>query len=548
MRCAMVNRLKKALALFVLLFLISPSTVNAAEIPFLNWEGGQVQEIVMGGQAALEDWKIELQGNGVPSLEFTKSKANEEGFVVYSVYVPEDIPLGGYSIVATDRTTNLTSDFITIGAVAVGPSAAAKLGSSASSNELSVYDITKKPQDLSLLIAIFVFLTAIVSALRARKYSQISFVTTQFGPEESKHFKLVNASFAKRIMFAPYRIRARAINGLPISILRFLLLRDGELVHRFSPKLYGLLPIAGFLAGIVAVNETERVGGIGSAGLAIFIAVAILGIFDAFSGFTAIIGFWFCQLAIGNVSSFRDILIMISIGISWLLPILFASIIQTAIAKDFSNRSESEPKFSLRVLGIVVSSFVGAVVFFFGQKLANTVLINFGQARNVSLLALSVIALALLIRGILDELVLHADVVSQTREEFRVEETTISRVSSPATAAGILAIVFAFVLIWTDSAQKSIIIGLIFTAPYLVLLVRLNEIKSTVLAKIRRNILVESVLIASVTFVVFSQVSALPLLSAERAQWFLIWAGVPGIIHAIYSAACDSSDRQEIIV
>jgi len=547
MRCAMVNKFKKALALFVLLLVISPSAASAAEIPFLNWEGGQVQEIVMGGQAALEDWKIELQGNGVPSLEFTKSNANEEGFVVYSVYVPEDIPLGGYSIVATDRTTNLASEFITIGAVAVGPSAAAKLGSSSSSG-LSVYDITKKPQDLSLLIAIFVFLTTVISALRARKYSQISFVTTQFGPEESKHFKLVDASFAKRIMFAPYRIRARAINGLPISILRFLLLRDGELVHRLSPKLYGLLPIAGFLAGIVAVNETERVGGIGSAGLAIFIAVAILGIFDAFSGFTAVIGFWFCQLAIGNVSSFRDILIMISIGISWLLPILFASIIQTAIAKDFDSQTESEPRFSLRVVGIVVSSFVGAGVFFFGQKLANSVLINFGQARNVSILALSVITLALLIRGILDELVLHADVVEQSREEFRVEETRISRVSSPATAAGVLAIVFAFTLIWTSSAQKSIIIGLIFTAPYLILLVRFNEIKSTFLAKIKRNILIESALTASVTFFVFSQVSALPLLSAERAQWFLIWAGVPGIIHAIYSAACDSSDRQEIIV
>ena len=541
----MANRFKRALALLALLFVISPNAASANEIPFLNWEGGRVQEIVMGGQAALEDWKIELQGNGVPSIEFTKSKANEEGFVVYSVYVPEDIPLGGYTIVATDRTTNLTSDFITIGAVNINPSEGSQLGSS--SSPLSIYDITKEPQDLTLLIAIFVFLTAVVSALRARKYSQISFATTQFGPEESVYFKLVNASFAKRIADAPYRIRVRAINSLPISILRFLLLRDGELVHRISHRLYGLLPIAGFLAGLVAVNETERVGGIGSAGLAIFIAIAILGIFDAFSGFAAVIGFWFCQLAIGNVSSFRDILIMISIGISWLLPILFASIIQTAITKDLNLKSTGEPKFMVRVLVIVVSSLVGAVVFFFGQKLANSVLINFVQERNISLLALSVIALALLIRGILDDSILHADVTEQIREELHTNGITISRVSSPATALGVSAMVFGFTFIWTNSAQKSLIISLIFMAPYLILLVRFNEVKSKYLAKFKRNILIESVLTASITFIIFSQVSALPLLSEEKAQWFLIWAGVPGIIHAIYSAACDSSDRQEIL-
>jgi hypothetical protein len=373
-------------------------------------------------------------------------------------------------------------------------------------------------------------------------------MSSQAGPEESIHFKSVNATFIKRIASAPYRIRVRAIDGLPISILRFLLLRDGELVHRLSHNFYGLLPIAGFFAGVIAVNETERAGGIGSAGLAIFIAVAILGIFDAFTGFAAVIGFWFCQLAIGNVSSFKDILVMISVGISWLLPILFASIIQTAIAKDFNRGNEEEAKFSLRVAGIVVSSFVGAAVFFFGQKLANTVLINLGAARNISILALSIVTLALIIRGILDESVLHSDASEHLHEESHLEVTTIRRVSSPATAVGILAIVFAFAFIWSDSAQKSLIIGLIFTAPYFILLVRFNEIKSKFLARVKRNFLIESLVTASITFVVFNQISSLPLLSQEKAQWFLIWAGIPGIIHAIYSAACDSSDRQEIIV
>jgi hypothetical protein len=525
----MVNSFKKVLALLALLFVISPATASAAEIPFLTWERGQLQEVVLGGQAAAEDWRVELQGNGIAGLEFEKSSVNNRGFAVYSLVIPDDTPLGGYSIVAIENT----SEFNVVAGVNL-------IGSSA-------YKITKQPLDLALLITIFVFLTSIISALRARKYSKISFVSTQAGPEQSIHFAAVGASFIQRISSAPYRIRVRALDGLPNSILRFLLIRDGELVHRLSHNLYSWLPIAGFFAGVVAVNETERAGGIGSAGLTIFIAVAILGILDAYSGFAAVIGFWLTQLLIGNVSSFRDVLIMISVGISWLLPVLFASLMQTAIAKDFHNEEKGEPTFGFRLLGIVGSSFIGGAVFYLGQKLANSVLVNFGEMRNVSALAITVVITALMIRGILDETVLHADTNQHLKDESHLEEITISRVSSPRMAIAIFAVAAGFAFIWTQSASKSLIVALIFTAPYLVLLVRFNEISSKLLAKAKRNILVESIVTTGISFLIFNQISNLPLLSQEKAQWFLILAGIPGIIHAIYSAACDSSDRQEII-
>jgi hypothetical protein len=301
------------------------------------------------------------------------------------------------------------------------------------------------------------------------------------------------------------------------------------------------------LAGVVAVNETDRAGGIGSTGLAVFIAVAVLGIFDAYSGFAALLGFWVSQLLIGNISSFQDILIMISVGISWLLPVLFASVIQTAIAKDFHNEVKGEPTFGFQLLGIIGSSFVGGAVFYLGQKLLNSVLVSFGDMRNVSTLAISAIVSALVIRGILDETILHADTNQHLKDESHVEEMKISRVSSPRMALAIFAVVFGFGFIWTQSAAKSAIIALIFAAPYLVLLVRFNEINSKLLSKAKRNILIESTLTTGASFLIFNQISTLPLLSQEKAQWFLIFSGIPGIIHAIYSAACDSSDRQEII-
>jgi hypothetical protein len=529
MRCAMVNRIKKVIALAALLLVVLPISASAAEIPFLTWERGQLQEVVLGGQAASENWRVELQGNGITGLELKKSSLNSQGFAVYSLVIPEDTPLGGYSIVAIDNVNEFN--------VVAGVNLIGSIG----------YKITKKPLDLALIITIFVFLTSIISALRARKYSRISFISTQAGPENSTHFAAVGASFLKRIASAPYRIRVRAVDALPNSLLRFLLLRDGELVHRLSHNFYSWLPIAGFLAGVVAVNETERAGGIGSTGLAIFIAVAFIGIFDAYSGFAALLGFWVSQLLIGNISSFRDILVMISVGISWLLPVLFASVIQTAIAKDFHNEVKGEPTFGFRLLGIIGSSFVGGAVFYLGQKLLNSVLVSFGDMRNVSTLAISAIVSALVIRGILDETILHADTNQHLKDESHVEEIIISRVSSPRMALAIFAVVFGFGFIWTQSAAKSAIIALIFTAPYLVLLVRFNEINSNLLSKAKRNILIEGILTTGASFLIFNQISTLPLLSQEKAQWFLIFSGIPGIIHSIYSAACDSSDRQEII-
>ena len=205
----MVSRFKKTFAFLALLLIIAPATASAAEIPLLTWERGQLQEVVLGGQAAAEDWQVQLQGNGISGLNFKKSSVNNQGFAVYSLEVPQDIPLGGYSIVAIDET----SEFNVVAGVNLIAS--------------NAYKITKKPLDLAFLISIFVLLTTIISALRAQKYSKISFTSTQAGPEESIHFAAVGASFLKRISSAPYRIRVRALDGLPNSILRFFLIRDG---------------------------------------------------------------------------------------------------------------------------------------------------------------------------------------------------------------------------------------------------------------------------------------------------------------------------------
>ena len=151
----MVNRVKKIIALAALLLVVSPISASVAEIPLLTWERGLLQEVVLGGQAASENWRIELQGNGITGLELKKSSLNPQGFAVYSLVVPEDTPLGGYSIVAIDNV----NEFNVVAGVNL-------IGSTG-------YKITKKPLDLAQNIAIFVFLTSIISALRARRFNSL---------------------------------------------------------------------------------------------------------------------------------------------------------------------------------------------------------------------------------------------------------------------------------------------------------------------------------------------------------------------------------------
>ena len=63
----MVNKFKKVLALLALLFVISPATASAAEIPFLTWERGQLQEVVLGSLGKADNWRIELQEMEFPA-------------------------------------------------------------------------------------------------------------------------------------------------------------------------------------------------------------------------------------------------------------------------------------------------------------------------------------------------------------------------------------------------------------------------------------------------------------------------------------------------
>lgn len=513
-----VKKLKLvALALMALIF--APTAAQAFDIPLLTWERGREQQVVLGGGAYTQSWTVTLEGNGIKPLTFSSSAKNDAGYVVYSLNIPADLALGPYSVVTIGEGSPRT--------VVAGINLIAQQSNT----------VAYKLFDLTLIIAIFVFLTGIVSTIRARKYQFIPFKSAQVLPRLTDPIYDEEENFWDRLEAAPYRLRVGTLTSLRPSLIRFLLIREGEVAHRLSKAYYGISPFVGLIAGAVASVEVSRNTTLAATPMTVFIIVAAIAIFDAFAGVAATLGFWALQLATGNISSFRDVLIALAIGIAWVGPSLFAALLRETINRDFKPRSfrgEDPMKF----VGVIGSSIVGAAVFYLGQVLVNSVLyVDYGP-RALTWNHVLIVGGLLLVRGIADGLILNSSRVVETRDE----SFFVARVSSPITALAITAVTFAFVYIWTESAANSFYVSVLFALPYFFIFIRFNKISFIKTERLPRNILLESAIIAAAAFIVFRQISMQPLLIDQRANLLLLLAGIAPVIHAIYSAIYSSNE------
>ena len=510
------------------LFLIGPaSTAIAADIPLLTWERGRIQQVVVGGGAVENNWEMTLEGPGIDALPFKRSNQATSGYAIFTIELPDDLPTGGYTVVSIGNRSPRT--------VVAGINVIESLG----------YRITTVPFDLTKVIVIFVFLTALITTLRSRKYARYSFKSTQ--DIDPLNPQLTDDNLINRVKYFAYRWRIKTLLNLPVSLFRYQLIREGELAHRLSKPLYSFLPLIGFASGLVVTNESEKVGGIGAAGLAVFVAVGVIGAIDAISGITATLGFWLSQMLLGNITSIRDLLIVVSVSIAWVAPALFASLIREAVDLDLKTLLGKEIGFYARLFGVITSAIFGGLLFYFGQVLLNSVLVNFTETRNISLLAVSIIVISLLLKAVLDEVLVIDREGKSSSYDQKPESINIARVTSPQTAFLVLISTFSFAYIWTQSAQQSAISALLFSSPYFLIFIRLGRFNFKLIGGDRRYILIEPILVSAITFAIYSQISPAPLFADRKAEIFLILAALPGLIHGIYGLFCDSVEQREII-
>ena len=506
-------------ALLIAIF-TAPTAAQAFDVPLLTWERGRVQQVVLGGGAYTANWVVTLEGEGISPLTFTRSEPNDAGYVVYSLNVPSDLPTGAYSVQTSGKNAKKT--------LVAGVNLVETQTKTASSNLI----------DLTVIISIFVFLTTIISTLRAKKYSVLTTQNSQFSLKYHYDDYASESSFASRLSNAPYRIRINGLQSIRISLLQFLMVREGELLHRTSRALFGALPLLGLMAGSIAGIEVNRNEGIANTGIAIFLAVSLLAIFDAYSGLFATVGFWFIQLLTGNVTSVRDLLIMFSVGLTWVGTALFSGLLKENFGKDFSKSSRGK---SLTLYGVVASALVGTTVFYLGHALIDGVLYIESPDRGVSIATLAVVALAICGKGL-------AEIAkSSSNDVNEVEYFDVARVCSPQTAVLLSSIAFAFLYIWTESAENSLIFALMFTLPFYLAFIGFGESFALFKRLPPRNILLESALVALVAILSYRLLSGRPLLLGDKTQFLLLISAIPGIAHAIYSAMFSESEKKWIM-
>ena len=201
----MSNKSRATTVLLLITTFFFWSSAANAEVPVLKWERGLVQEVVLGGVAATNNWKLELQGNGIEALKFTESSKSKENFIVFSVMIPESAPIGSYILSAIKPGGEVK---VIAGVNLIGV------------EKTKSYRVTQVPRDLLAIIGILVFLTGVASTLRARKYSELHFICTQrlYDPFENRPLREV---LGQKIKSAPYAMRIKAITGFNTSVFKF---------------------------------------------------------------------------------------------------------------------------------------------------------------------------------------------------------------------------------------------------------------------------------------------------------------------------------------
>lgn len=513
----------KLIALTLLALMAIPYSALAVDIPLLTWERGRQQQVAFAVGVENRSWDVELVRDGSEPLPFSPSTLSPKGFVVYTIELSNQIELGSYSVVATnDRgVSRAIAGVIVIEAIT----------RTAGDNLF----------DLTLLIAVFAGITILISTLRSRKYSQVTYRTSQTLDQTSHLIESSPGNFWTRLENAPYLARIGAINSMKESLPRFLIIREGELAHRTSKSFYGIAPLLGLMAGVFVSVQISQTGGFAELTLTALLVLLALSIYDALSGIFITLGFWLIQLITGNVTSIRDVLIQIAIGITLVGPSLFSTMLRGAINQDaFFNKSQNRD--SIRGFGVIGSALVGTSLFYLGHALLMSILYVEAPQLELSLIQLLLVSVALMAKGFSD-FNFDSDGYESVEHQSQLKVFHIARTTSPITALSVALLIGSFVFIWTENVENSLTAAAIYSLPYLLGFIGFKRRPIAFLSKVPRNLIVESLVGALLVFLIFRQISGQPVLLDQRIESLLLLGALPALVHSVLSAIYASQEQ-----
>lgn len=501
-----MNKLLATLVVGVALIMSAP-VASAADIPVLTWEKGKEHNIVLGGNGIVNNWKIQLESLDNSPLVFKKSRVDDRGFVVYSVNIPDSFPSGIFNVV----TTNAQEEGKVVAGVRIV--------------EMSDYNLIQIPTKLFIILFTLIILISTLSMLRMQKYEKIEYLRA----------KLAQAPRGPAGFL--YRFRDSSIEEIHRSIFKFQLIREGELLHKFSPIAWAVVPwVALGLGALVSANE-RLIQGVQLTPVLIYAGIAVIGLLDPFSGFMAGVGFAVPHCLTGDVSSVRGVMSLVAIAAGWFAPGLISSLYSDALNKD------SYPMLIKRFLPDVFASAIGGLVFFSAQLLTNS-FADYPVPITASGYLLPALFSCLVFVRIQGEKWLNKD-LHQTGKNYQVRVLVLPRVVSPRTIVFAAAYFAAAIYVWTESWDFALKTAAILVVPMLLLMVRFENPVIPVLRKFQRHIFVEVTIIVALAYLVFNYIQSLPIEVTQKGRMFVSYTAVLLLIHGFYSSIFDSSHREK---
>jgi hypothetical protein len=493
----------RILTILTALFIAAPSA-QAADIPFLTWENGKQQAIVLGGPSSSTDWTMALVGENTKPLTFKASTRNSQGFYVFSVDLPTDLAPGAYRI----ETTGTDGKVSVVAGVQI--------------KQREIYAITEIPTDLRLLAILFAIITALYTVVRSRKYSRLAFARD------------VKSDGAHLL----YRFRDTRLASYGDSFLRYLALRDGEPLHKMNKHLWSILPWLSFPLGVYTAFAIQFDAAIPNGPIYLFFICAIIGALDASSGISLAFGLGLTHVALGNVTSLRTLLIAATFTLAWYLPALIGSMVHLTIPRDFESHAD-EKRASSGVISAIAAGLFGALAVVVSVILTDSLVIN----RVSDLLLRWPLALTVGAVIVLKYLAEGALVKSRSEAEIKEERLFLARVVSPGMAMTLSTALFAIIFIWTQSYLAALIGAVVIATPYFLLFLVFPRLAVSRLASIKRSLLIEAILIGAVTYGIYAVIQLLPTTVIAKSQAFILVGLLPGFLHGIYSVFVASSEH-----
>jgi hypothetical protein len=320
MLSAMKNKFFSYLLLSFTFLFIGSSAAQAVDVPDLSWERGRQQSVTLGGDTKSVLWSISLEGFG-QSIPFARSSTNDSGFIVYSVEVPENLPVGRYQIVVR------------------GPNSPATTTGYVNILNTVAYDPLSDPRGVGVIaVAAFTLLAFFAGNKSESENSEqqdeededssaLGSVDTNYQGIKIKHRGRGDDSVFVRSNFARTLDGWRHVAVLTMARRSPLTMRvsaDGSYLQAILGPLAIALPATGLALGAWLGIIGDVANSLIPTSLAFVLLIVIVGILDAFSGLLAFISYLVVVLSRGGIDNVADIRTLLGFSLLLFTPSLAA--------------------------------------------------------------------------------------------------------------------------------------------------------------------------------------------------------------------------------